>query len=114
MRMEAIIPVDQTSMAFPMTGVFDDFGGDAVERAGERYELLARRMDEFCSVKDEQRGVKTGKWMRTCMLKLTMTMSLSGSLERSRMFSCLRSGRGERGEGGGEEEERASGGSRRH
>ena len=28
MRMEAIIPVDQTSMAVPIAGVFDDFGSD--------------------------------------------------------------------------------------
>ena len=28
MRMEAIIPIDQTSMAVPIAGVFDDFGSD--------------------------------------------------------------------------------------
>jgi len=65
--MEAIIPVDQTSMAFPIAGVFDDFRGGIAERVGERDELLVWRVEELCSVKDEQRGIKNGKWMGTCM-----------------------------------------------
>jgi len=46
--------------AFPMAGVFSDFGGNADKRAGERGELLAGRMEELCSVKDEQRGSRAG------------------------------------------------------
>jgi len=65
--MEVIIPVDQTSMAFPMAGVFDDFRCNIAERVGERGELLFWRVGKFCSVKDEQRGIKNGKWMGTCM-----------------------------------------------
>ena len=50
-------------------------------RAGERGELLVGGVEEFGSVKKmkESRG---GKWMGTHMPKSTMTMSLSGSLER--------------------------------
>jgi len=65
--MEAIIPVDQTSMAFPMAGVFDDFRCNIAERVCKRGELLVWRVGEFCSVKDEQRGIKSEKWMGTCM-----------------------------------------------
>jgi len=65
--MEVIIPVDQTSMAFPRAGVFDDFRGDIAERVGERGELLFWTVGKFCSMKDEKREVKNGKWMETCI-----------------------------------------------
>jgi len=64
---------------FSAASVVEDFGGDVAERAGEEGELVGR-MEEFFSVKDEQRGWEMDK--RTHMPKSTMTMSLSGSLER--------------------------------
>jgi len=66
-RMEVIIPVDQTSMALPRASVFDDFRVDIAERVGERCELLFWRVGKFCSMKDKKRGMKSGKWMGTCM-----------------------------------------------
>jgi len=54
MRMEAIIPVDQTSTAFPIPGVFDDLGGDIAERAGDKDELLVGRVGKFFSVEGGQ------------------------------------------------------------
>jgi len=41
-------------------GVFDDFGSDIAERAGERGELLVGRVEEFGSMKkmEEQRSGK--------------------------------------------------------
>ena len=65
--MEVIIPVDQTSMAFPIASVFDDFRGGIAERVGERDELLVWRVGKFFSLKNEPRGIKSGKWMGTCM-----------------------------------------------
>ena len=65
--MEVIIPVDQTSMAFPIASVFDDFRGGIAERVGERDELLVWRVGKFFSLKNELRGIKSGKWMGTCM-----------------------------------------------
>jgi len=48
-----------------VASVFDDFGGDVIERPGERDQLLVGRMEEFCDMKDEQGGEK---WIRglTC------------------------------------------------
>jgi len=42
-----IIPVDQTSMAFPRASVFDDFRGDIAERVSEKGELLFWRVEKF-------------------------------------------------------------------
>ena len=42
-----------------MAGVFEDFGGDITERAGEGGELLAGRVEAFCTVEDEHRS---GEW----------------------------------------------------
>ena len=56
MRVEAIIPGN------PVGNVFDDFGGDIAERAAKRDD---GKMD-----------------VGTCMPKLTMAMSLSGSLDQ--------------------------------
>jgi len=54
-----------------VAGVFEDFGGDVAERAGEGGELLVGRVEELCNVKDEQSTPKS-----------TMKMLLSGSLEQ--------------------------------
>ena len=47
MRMEAIIPVDQTSTTFPMASVFDDL-------RGERDGLFVGRVEKFFSVEGGQ------------------------------------------------------------
>jgi len=39
---------------FSVAGVFEDFEGDVGKGAGEGGELLVRRVEEFCTVKDEQ------------------------------------------------------------
>jgi len=66
-------------------GVLDDFGGDVARRAGERGELLVGGVEEFGFMR-KMKEQRDGKWMgngwRTHMPKSTMTMSLSGSLER--------------------------------
>ena len=41
---------DQTSMGFLWSVFFDEFGGDIGERAGERLELVVRRVEDFFSV----------------------------------------------------------------
>jgi len=52
MRVEAIIPVDQTSTAFPIACIFDDFRGDIAGRTNERGELLVGRVGKFFSVQE--------------------------------------------------------------
>ena len=54
MRVEAIIPVDQTSTAFPIACIFDDFRGSIAERIDERGELLVGRVRKFFSVEGGQ------------------------------------------------------------
>ena len=54
MRVEAIIPVDQTSTAFPIACIFDDFRGDIAGRTNERGELLVGRVGKFFSVEGGQ------------------------------------------------------------
>ena len=62
-----------------VAGVVEDFGVDVVQGAGEGLGLLVRRVEALCAVEDKQRHEN---WMGTCMPKSTMTMSLSGSVER--------------------------------
>jgi len=50
MRVEAIMPVDQMSEGLPWPAIFDDFGGNVAERAGERGGSLVWRVGEFISV----------------------------------------------------------------
>ena len=93
---EAVIPVDQMSMAFPMPSVSYSFEGNVAARAGERGGLLIRRMEESCSVKDEQRWVKSGKWMGTCMPG-DVTVGVVGAIEEIlRSVKWVKGGRGGR------------------
>jgi len=64
-------------------GVFDDFGSDVAERAGERGELLVGRVEESGSVKKmkESRG---GKWMGDSHAKVdddNVTVGVLGAVE---------------------------------
>ena len=54
-----------------MASVFEDVGNDVAKGASKGGELLVGRVEEFCTVKDEQSTPK-----------LRMTMLLSGSLEQ--------------------------------
>ena len=54
-----------------MASVFEDFESDVAKKAGEGDELLVGRVEEFCTVKEEQ-----------SMPKSRMKMFLSVSLEQ--------------------------------
>ena len=66
---------------FYVAGVFDNFGSDVPKRTGERGELLVRGVEEFGSRK-RSRNIGVGNGWETHIPTSTMTMSLSGSLER--------------------------------
>jgi len=78
-----------------MPSVSYSFEGNVAARAGERGGVLIRRMEESCSVKDEQRWVKSGKWMGTCMPG-DVTVGVVGAIEE-----ILRSVKWVKGERGG-------------
>ena len=100
MRVEVIIPVDQTSTAFPIACIFDDFRGSIAERIDERGELLVGRVGKFFSVEGGQ------KWEMGLHAKADYDDITVGEVEAIDFFQVCKVG-----ERGGE---RAGGHSRWH